>query len=456
MKFKIGSRGARSITRWAIAASAGAGTVMALSGAALATTTTIGLPFYTQIEDDWCAITEAQEILSYYGSSVQQCEEANLDFGQTDCCNPAYESGSACNPGGSFTGTPLAHYGIHYLQYANNSFSFSQIESEINAGRPVSVAWTFDAGGGHAMNVAGYNTSGSLLLIHDPLPGTACPMGDDPCWMSYTTYMGGTGYTYYSQAPLYDIYWSPVCSSDYFDLPASSMQQCFDTWTHHGTEPVALSATMDSGSVVYSGSFQAVSGGYYQGTGLTGSAYQTLFDNEANAGYRPTVVNVIDAGGAWQYDALFGPAEGAFSSSTGMTASSFNSTNSTLTGEGYVIMDLFGYNDASNNAYFAATWVKTTGSGQTAQIGISSSNYQSVFNSKANAGYYPFRVSAYNSGGSIYYAVIWADTPSGGFYADNGASVSSIESLDSSVGASGYHLSYVSALNNSFSGVFTK
>jgi hypothetical protein len=221
-------------------------------------------------------------------------------------------------------------------------------------------------------------------------------------------------------------------------------------------QPVALTSTWSNSSIAYSGSYQTATSGWYQYGGLSGSEYQSIFNTLAGEGYRPTVVNVNEWYSTWYINAIFAPAEGAFSSSTGMTASQFNSTNSSLASQGYVIVDLYGYSDSSGNPYFAATWVQKTGNGQTAQIGIPASQYQSIFNSKANAGYYPNRISAYDNAGATDYAVLWEHAPTGGFYADNGASVSSIESLDSQVAGSGYHLKYVSALNDSFSGVFTK
>jgi hypothetical protein len=464
MRFEVRGRGARSVARWTIAASAGLGTLAAMSGAAFATQKTIsGLPNTQQTQSEWCAITCAQNLLEFWGSTIQQCEEANYDFGRSDCCNygawtlPAQDG--TCNPTtGSFTGKPLAHFGGHYTSYPDNTFSFSQFETEINNNRPVSIGWTWNGGGGHAMNVAGYDTSTNSLYVYDPKNGTGCTMGSDPCWMTYATYMGGPSpsYNHVSQAPLYDIYWAPVCGADYFDLAGSNMQQCFDTWTHQGKEPVALTATWSNGAVAYSGSYQAVSGGYYMYYGMTSSQWSSTFNTLAGQGYRPAVLNVNEWNGTWQYEALFRPAEGGFYTYTGMSASSFNSTNSSLTSQGFVIEDLYGYSDTSGNAYFAATWVSTSSNGNTAQIGIPASQYQSTFNTMSSYGYYPARISAYNNAGTTDYAVIWEYSPSGGFYADNGASKSSIQSLDSSVAGSGYHLKYVSALNDAFSGTFTQ
>jgi hypothetical protein len=430
--------------------------------AAHAGSASLALPYYAQTESNWCAIASAEMLLAYYGSSVQECEMANYDFGGgNNCC--ANPSSSACNPStGSFTGTPISHYGLSYTQYPSNAFSFSQFQSEINAGRPVSIGWNWTCSsppcGGHAMNIAGYNaaTSGNYLELWDPAHGAGCPAGEDECWLTYASYFGGSGYNHTSQSPLYNIKWSPVCSADYFDLPGSEMQQCFDTWTHRGDHPAALTATNSGGSLYYSGSYQSgATSGWYQYTGLSTSAYQTTFSTLASEGYRPSQVSMNLTSSGWLVNALFTPAEGAFQSYTGMSQATFNANNSSFVSQGYVIVDLFATNDSGNNPLFAATWVKTTSQGQFAMTGITAANYQAVFNSETAAGRRPTRVTAYDNGGTIEYAVIWQNDNGVGFYAANGWSESSFVSADLTHLAAGLHLAYVSALNNVFSGIWT-
>jgi hypothetical protein len=447
----------RRMAQWGAALAVGLAAAAAHAGSA-----SLGLPWYQQTQSNWCAIASAEMLLQYYGSTVSQCEMANYDFNRTDCCsNP---SSSDCNPdSGSFTGTPAAHYGLSYNQWPNNSFSFSQFKSEIDAGRPVSIGWNWNSKGGHAMNVAGYNivTSGSTttnyLEVWDPQPGAGCPGGEGTCYMTWATYVGGASPTYNhtAQAPLYNIKWSPVCNSDYFDLPGGSMQQCFDTWTHRNRSPQALTSTMSGGNLVYSGSYQPATGaGWYQYTGLSVSDYQTKFDTLAGQGYRPAQVSLTQAPWGWVVNAIWQPAEGTFYSYTGMSQATFDANNSWFANNGYVIVDLFGYNDSSNTPYYAATWVKTTSQGQYAITGITASNYQSVFNQQTAAGRRLWRVSAYNAGGTIEYATIWMNGGVG-FSADNGWSEGSFVYDDSVKTGQGLKLKYVSALNDSYSGIWT-
>lgn len=439
----------------AVIAVAALGLNLLMSGPAHAASKQLALPYFNQTESNWCSLASAEMLLGYYGSSIQQCEIANYDFGQTNCCsNPG---SSACNPSsGAFTGTPISYYGLSYSQWPNNQFSFNQFKSELDAGRPVSIGWSWSGGGGHAMNVGGYNTSGSYLQVYDPFPGAGCPGGEDTCWMTYTAYMGGSSYNHTAQAPLYNIVSNPVCSSDYFDLPGSKMQQCYDTWTHRNRYPVALTATSSNGSILYSGSYQTRNGSsWYQYTGMSASAYQSTFNSLANKGYRPAQVHVIQTASGWQYNAIWQKAEGAFYSYTGMSQSTFNSYHSSLSAQGYVLVDLFGYNNSNNTPYFAATWVKTSSSGQFPTVGTLASQYQSLFDYEVSAGRRPERISAYKSGGSTYYAVLWQNNYGVPFYSDSGWSESSFAADNAAHTADGLHLRYVSALNNVFSGVWT-
>ena len=276
--------------------------------------------------------------------------------------------------------------------------------------------------------------------------------------MTYATYVGGASPTYNhtAQAPLYNIKWSPVCNSDYFDLPGGSMQQCFDTWTHRNRSPQALTSTMSNGNLVYSGSYQPATGaGWYQYTGLSVSDYQTKFNTLANQGFRPAQVSLTQAPSGWVVNAIWQPTEGTFSSYTGMSQATFDSNNTWFANNGYVIVDLFGYNDSWNTPQFAATWVKTTSQGQFPITGIPAASYQSVFNQQTAAGHRLWRVSAYNNGGTIEYATIWENGNGVGFASDNGWSESSFVNDDGVKAGQGLKLKYVSALNDGYSGIWT-
>jgi Ricin-type beta-trefoil lectin domain len=120
------------------------------------------VPMIQQVEDNWCWLTVAQMTMDFLGNDSSpvptQCQEANFRLhgsltGGTyqgvfyDCCNPADEGiAPYCDRGGQL-GSPLVDWGYTYntvtwLDANGNPTgqakpSFSQLSSEIAAGRPV-------------------------------------------------------------------------------------------------------------------------------------------------------------------------------------------------------------------------------------------------------------------------------------------------------------------------------
>jgi hypothetical protein len=442
----------RSMTRWGLVLLAGVAASQLAGREAHATTKFLsGFPFYQQTESNWCAIAAAEMILGYYGSSIQQCEGANYDFGRSDCCsNPG---SSACNPGtGSFTGTPLSYYGVSWSQ-PGSQLSYAQFTAEIDAGRPVSIGYNWNNGGGHALNVSGYdNDSGSQWMYIDD-PGST-----GPYWITYTTYVGGPSpaFDHTAQLPLYNIRNSPICPSDYIDIPGSQVQQCFDTWTHRARQPVTVVGTNAGGTIYYSGSFQPSTGiGWAQWVNQNSTQYQNQFNSYASQGWRPDAIELVWGGSDWRFNSIWRPAEGGFVSYTGMSLATLNAQQSSLSAQGYVPVDLSG-NDSGGTPFFNATWVYMASSGQSITTNITGATYSSMFNTMAAAGKRPARVSAYNNGGTTNYAVLWQSSAGlNGFASYIGQSQSGFVSLNNSLNAQGFRLKYISANNNVFNGNWT-
>lgn len=440
------------MTRWGVVLVAAVAAMQVASGEARATTKFLsGFPFYQQTQSNWCAIAAAEMILAYYGSTIGQCEGANVDFHRSDCCNSP--SSSVCNPGtGSFTGTPLDYYGVGYTG-ASSQLSYAQFTAEIDAGRPVSIGYNWNSGGGHALNVSGYdNDSGSQWMYIDD-PGST-----GPYWITYTTYVGGASPTFdhTAQNPLYQIVNRPICSSDYVDIPGSQVQQCFDTWIHRGRQPVSVVGTNSGGTIYYSGSYQPTTGvGWAQWVNQSASQYQTQFNSYSAIGYRPDTVELVWSGSAWLFNSIWRPAEGATASYTGMSLATLNSTQTSLAAQGYVPVDISG-NDSGGTPFFNATWVHMASSGQSYSTNITAAQYSTMFNQMASAGKRPVRVSAYQNGGTTNYAVLWQNSAgTSGFASYINQSQSGFVSLNNSLNAQGFKLKYISAANNVFNGAWS-
>ena len=399
-----------------------------------------------QQQSMWCWATAADMVMSHFGAHVEQCEAVNQTKGRTDCCTDP--TSAACNVGG-FAGDPLSYNGFNY-QFS--TLTYAGFTQEIDAGRPVQIGYSWNGGGGHALVVRGYYTAtsgGQWLLIDDPMPvgsGTES-------WVTYAQYVGGASPTYdhTAQTPLHHISDSPVCSANFVGLPSSSMQRCFDNWTHRGKRLATVAAS--SGWLI-TGSFQPQNGPWRAHWLLTPSDYQAKFDAYYAQGLRPESVSVLPTSSGPYFNAVWKTAENGFLSYTGLSAASLASTDAWLRPYGYYPTDLHAYDDQWGNPNFAATWVYKPYAGELFDIGLSSSSYQALFNSKLNAGQRPLRFSAYTSGGATQYAVLWTNNTTG-FYHNFGLSQSGFAQTDATRRSQGFLLSNVTALNGTYSGIWT-
>jgi hypothetical protein len=131
----------------------------------------LNVPRIRQEQTEWCWAAAADMVLDFYGQPVvTQCDLANNLFpGQNCCANPG---GAACNQG-------VEVRDIRRLYILRNltatrisrSVSFRRLRNEIDAGRPIEVAFFWSGGGGHVAIVRGYreDNQGRFLYVNDPL-----------------------------------------------------------------------------------------------------------------------------------------------------------------------------------------------------------------------------------------------------------------------------------------------
>jgi len=123
-----------------------------------------------QTQSNWCWAATSTSVSHFYWflSTWTQCKVANAELGHSDCCSSPVPS--PCN---------VPWYLDRALTRTNNFVSitgpatFTQIRTEIDAGRPVGARIGWSGGGGHFMVIYGY----TLLLgveyldIDDPIYG---------------------------------------------------------------------------------------------------------------------------------------------------------------------------------------------------------------------------------------------------------------------------------------------
>jgi hypothetical protein len=179
------------------------------------------LPVTTHWQEtsQWCWAASGQMLMNLIGAAhippnVQQCYEANQEFGRTDCCT-CPTPGACVNPGWP----QFDKWGFNSSSTSwGTALSWSQVVAQIDAGTPFMFSWAWNGGGAHAMVAKGYSaaTIGALrwVLVANPWPpqgrcgpgGDASgPFGGDLEIDSYAEFVGGPGYDHTHGADIYNI-----------------------------------------------------------------------------------------------------------------------------------------------------------------------------------------------------------------------------------------------------------
>lgn len=128
---------------------------------------TLEVPLKMQQTRMWCWATSTQMILAYMGKQITQCEQVNLRLNRSDCCGET--TPRRCIRGGW---PRFYHYGFS-SDSTNSALPWSQLQAEIDGGRPVAFSWKWKKGGGHMMVATGY-AEPHWVYVNDPWP----PNGD--------------------------------------------------------------------------------------------------------------------------------------------------------------------------------------------------------------------------------------------------------------------------------------
>ena len=123
-----------------------------------------------QQTDLWCWAAVTEMVGEYYYQPVEQCKEANSQFGRSDCCSGSKSNKSTCRK-------PAWHrMGSKGLTFRQTSMgrplTWEQIKTEINNLRPFAFSVYYKSGGGHIMLAAGYKEvqGQKFVYVLDPWP----------------------------------------------------------------------------------------------------------------------------------------------------------------------------------------------------------------------------------------------------------------------------------------------
>lgn len=171
-----------------------------VAGGCCTPSATIGsqpVPITGQHTDMWCWAASGEMTMNFLGASppVVQCDEANKQFGRTDCCNTP--TPGACVVGGW---PEYEKYGFTASVTSDAPLSWNQVREQIYCSKkPFAFSWHWSGGGGHMMVVTGYAVIAGqqYVVINDPLPWNATGGGSQRASL-YTAYVSGPGYTHWN------------------------------------------------------------------------------------------------------------------------------------------------------------------------------------------------------------------------------------------------------------------
>jgi len=191
-------------------------------------------------------------------------------------------------------------------------------------------------------------------------------------------------------------------------MTSSQYQSEFNNLTSQGYRLVYVSGYTDNNQERFAAIWEQKPGpAWVAHHGMTSAQYQSAFNQYTGQGYRLTLVNGYTVNGQDRYVAIWeqkpGPAWVAYH---GMTSDQYQSIFNHYVGLGFRLSHVSGY-AVNGQARYAAIWEQVNGPAWVARHGMTSAEYQSEFNKYTAQGYRLTHVSGYDVGGGDYYAAIW-------------------------------------------------
>lgn len=139
-----------------------------------------------QQKSNWCWAATGNSIAAYYGYSYSQNAFCNMAFGYAQNATCPNNQATLANDQRAFR-----TIGISQGSYISGTLSFSTLTTEINANRPVMTRIGWSSGGGHMMDIIGYDSSNSTIEYYNPWP-------DDPRYntSTYNWYRSNSQFTW--------------------------------------------------------------------------------------------------------------------------------------------------------------------------------------------------------------------------------------------------------------------
>jgi CubicO group peptidase (beta-lactamase class C family) len=223
------------------------------------------------------------------------------------------------------------------------------------------------------------------------------------------------------------------------NLSRSEYQNTFDRLGGQGFRLIDVSGYEVAGQDRYSGIWEQSPGpAYVARHGISSADYQAAFDQLTAQGYRPVRVNGFGVGGTELFCAIFEQRAGpATQARHGLTGAGYQALFDQLTGQGYRLIDVSGY-EAGGEPRYTALWEQTGGPAWVGRHGISAGEYQAAFDSLTAQGYRLIRVSGFEDDGTDHYAAIFEQSGNAPWQARHGVPLSDYQAVFDDLRLHGY------------------
>lgn len=181
--------------------------------------------------------------------------------------------------------------------------------------------------------------------------------------------------------------------------------------------------------------------------GMTSKQYQDNF-NKFSEKYRLTAVDGYLVDGKVYYAALWkkGTTNGLVARH-GLTGKQYQDEFNKWHSKGYRLVHIDGYSDG-NKARYAAIWKKGSASGIKARHGLTGKQYQDEFTANHNAGYKLIQVSGYGIKGKVYYAAIWKKGNNKNYVARHGLTSKQYQDVFDKYSKQGFKVTHIDSYDN--------
>jgi len=191
-------------------------------------------------------------------------------------------------------------------------------------------------------------------------------------------------------------------------MTSAQYQAEFDSQVQAGRRLLHIDSYASGGGVRYASIF--VSGGgppWLAYHGRTGADHQALFNQRTAEGWRPVIISVASVGGDRRYTALYEKKSvGSYFTLSGLTSAQYQTAFNENAAAGRKLVYVNGFTEAGQ-IRFTAIWHSAPAGWPYARHNLTSSQYQTEFNSQLGQGRLTRAVTGYEYGGQAYYAAFW-------------------------------------------------